>query len=42
LYVWNGLLSRIRNLFLSALKALSTVTLRDECLRLNSSLVLVG
>ena len=42
LYVWNGLLSRIRNLFFSAPKALSTITLRDECLRLNNSLALVG
>jgi hypothetical protein len=36
------LLSKIRNLFFNAPIALSTVTLSDECLRLNSSLALVG
>jgi hypothetical protein len=36
------LLYRILNLFFKAPKALSTETLRDECLRLNNSLALVG
>jgi hypothetical protein len=42
LYGWKGLLYRIRNLFFKAPKTLSTVTLSEECLRLNSSLALVG
>ena len=39
---WNGLLSKIRNLFFKASKALSTMTLSEECLKLNNSLALVG
>ena len=42
LYGWKGLLSNIRNLFFSAPKALSIVTLSDDYLRLKSSLALVG
>jgi hypothetical protein len=40
--LWKDLLSIILNLPLSAPKALSTVTLSEECLRLNSSFALVG
>lgn len=35
--VWNGFWSRTLNLFFNAAKALSMVTLRFECLRLNNS-----
>ena len=35
-------MSKILNLFFKAPKALSTVTLSEECLRLNSSLAFVG
>ena len=36
------MLSRIQNMFFKAPKALSIVTLSDECLKLKSSLALVG
>ena len=36
------MLSKILNLFFNAPKALSTVTLSEECLRLNNSLAFVG
>jgi hypothetical protein len=36
------LLSRIQNLFFKAPKVLSTVTFREECLRLKISFALVG
>jgi hypothetical protein len=40
---WNGLLvSMMRKRFFKAPKALSTVTLKLECLKLNNSLGLVG
>ena len=42
LYGWKGLLYNILNLFFSAPNALSTVTLKEECLRLKSSLGFCG
>jgi len=42
LYGWKGLLSSTQNLFFGALKALSAVTLNEECLRVKSSLAFCG